>query len=109
MSIFENIKDRRIQIGMTQAELAELTGYTSKAAISQIESGKYDIPLSKVAVFAAALRTTPEKLFVPDDYSEEDLLLSRWRKADDGIKDAIRKLLDMPSREEKERSSSFIA
>ena len=41
---------------MTQTELAEKLGY-QKAAISKIELGVNDIPLSKVPAFAAALET----------------------------------------------------
>ncbi len=56
--ISTNIKDRRIRLGMTQTELAMRTGYSDKSMISQIESGKIDLPLSRVEVFARALRTT---------------------------------------------------
>ena len=58
MSIGEMIRNRRIELGLTQEELAERMGYTSKTSINKIELGINDIPLSKVCQFAKALSTT---------------------------------------------------
>ena len=60
--LYQNIRARRRQLGMTQQELAQRTGYTSTTSISKIESGKVDLPQSKIPVFAKALQTTPEEL-----------------------------------------------
>lgn len=56
--IGERIKDRRIQLGWTQEELAEKMGYKTKSSINKIELGLQDIPQSKIAQFADVMRTT---------------------------------------------------
>ncbi|WP_099321149.1 LexA family transcriptional regulator [Anaerococcus sp. Marseille-P3625] len=55
----QNIKKRRIELNMTQEELALKTGYKSKSAISKIELGNRDLSQSQISVFAKALNTTP--------------------------------------------------
>ena len=60
--IYRNIKDRRKELGLSPSDLAEKTGYADKGMISRIESGKVDLPLSKVIEFASALRMSPEEL-----------------------------------------------
>lgn len=57
-SIGERIRAARKAKGMTQAELAERTGYTSRSTIAKIEAGVNDIPQSQVAEFAEALGCT---------------------------------------------------
>lgn len=42
------IKARRIELGMTQTELAEKTGYTARSAISKIENGSLDLNQSTI-------------------------------------------------------------
>lgn len=46
---------------MTQKELAKMVGY-EHSMVAKIESGKVDLPLSKIFALAAALRTTPAYL-----------------------------------------------
>lgn len=53
--LYSNIRKFRIQRGLTQDELAEKMGYRSKSTIAKIESGKNDIPQSKIKDFADAL------------------------------------------------------
>lgn len=62
MTLYTNIRKRRKELNLTQDELAALTGYSGKSMIAKIESGKVDIPQSKIVEFAKALRTTPAKL-----------------------------------------------
>ena len=61
-SLYENIRQRREELGLSQWELAQKMGYTSRSSISKIESGENDIPQSKIMAFAAALETTPSEL-----------------------------------------------
>lgn len=70
MSILnERIKQRREDLGMSQAELAELLGYSNRSTIAKIEKGTNDITQSKIEAFAKALRTTPAYLMGWDDAS----------------------------------------
>lgn len=58
----ERIKQRREELEMSQAELAELLGYSDRSTIAKIEKGTNDITQSKIEAFAKALRTTPAYL-----------------------------------------------
>lgn len=62
MTIGDRIKSRRIQLGMTQEELALKLGYKSKSSINKIEIGVQDLPQKKIVAFAKALETTPAEL-----------------------------------------------
>lgn len=56
------IKNRREELGLTQAELAKKLGYKSRSSINKIEIGDNDLPQSKIIVFAKALNVTPSFL-----------------------------------------------
>lgn len=60
--LYNNIKIRRKALGLSQEELAKKMGYTSRSTIAKIESGRNDIPQSKIKAFAEALDTTPTVL-----------------------------------------------
>lgn len=60
--LYKNIRARRHELGMSQEELAKKMGYTSRSTIAKIESGRNDIPQSKIKAFAEALHTTPTAL-----------------------------------------------
>ena len=81
MGIGDRIKQRRIELGMSQQELATAMGYTSKSTINKIELGKNDVSQSKVVKFSKVLNTTPSYLMDWDlddenndvsDYSKEN-------------------------------------
>lgn len=62
MDLHQRIKQRRIELGMSQEELAFKLGYKSRSSINKIEMGDNDIPQSKILAFANALDTTPSYL-----------------------------------------------
>lgn len=72
MSIGVRIKTRRTQLKMSQRELANKMGYSNHSTIARIESGKVDIPQSKIVQFADALRTSVAYLMEWDSYRDED-------------------------------------
>lgn len=59
MTTGERIKARREELGMTQMELAEALGYTSKTTIAKIESGANELKQKMIVKIAKALHTTP--------------------------------------------------
>lgn len=77
-SIGQRIRRLRIDAGMTQAELAKLVGYASRASINKIELGKTDISQSKIIEFSFALKVSPIALLgltddaVPTDETVND-------------------------------------
>ena len=60
--IGKRIKEKRIELGITQEDLASKLGYKSKTTIAKIENGTNDITQSRVVDFANALNTTPAYL-----------------------------------------------
>ena len=62
LELYRNIKQLREAKGLSQDELARLTGYTSRSSIAKIEKGEVDLQQSKILAFAKALGTTPGKL-----------------------------------------------
>lgn len=76
MTIGERIRDRRIELGMTQDELAQKVGYKSRSSVNKIESSR-SLPLSKVQKMADALDTSPSFLMGWNDSdSPQDVPLS---------------------------------
>ena len=63
----QRILQRRMELEMSQEELAEKVGYKDRSSIAKIESGKRDIRQKKVIAFAQALKTTPQWLMGYDD------------------------------------------
>lgn len=61
-NISQRIKNRRIELRMSQQELADKLGYTSRSSITKIEKGTNDIPRTKIIEIANALQTTPSYL-----------------------------------------------
>lgn len=60
--IGSKIRKKRIELNLSQQELAEKMGYTSRSTITKIEKGENDIPRSKVIEMAKILKTTPAYL-----------------------------------------------
>lgn len=71
MTIYERIRDLRIKQNMSQQDLANKLGYTSRSTINKIEQGTRDIAQSKLEAFAIALRTTPAYLMGWEDEDYE--------------------------------------
>lgn len=62
MQIGNIIKKRRVQLGLSQTELANKLGFKSKASISRIELGAQSLPQNKILEMAKALDVSPEYL-----------------------------------------------
>lgn len=67
LQLYKNIKQRRLELGLSQTELAKLVGYADKGMISRIENGKVDLPQSQIEKFAIALQTSPSYLMGWED------------------------------------------
>lgn len=75
LPLYDNIRRRRIELGMSQQDLAEKMGYTSRTTIAKIEAGKIDIPNSKVIEFGKALGIHPGQLMGWTDKNN----INAWR------------------------------
>ncbi len=60
--VTNTIKDRRVALGITQAQLAEAVG-VSRQTINAIEAGKYSPTLELAMLVGVTLDTTLELLF----------------------------------------------
>lgn len=60
--LYENIRKRREELGMSQEALARRVGYTSRSTIARIERGDITIPSDKIEIFARVLGVLPEYL-----------------------------------------------
>lgn len=58
-TIGDRIKARRLELDMSQDELARLVGYKSRSSINKIESDGRLLPQRKIMEIATALNTTP--------------------------------------------------
>ena len=87
MNIGDRIKARRVQLGLSQEELAAKLGYKSRSTINKIELGVNDITQSKVSSIAKALDTTSAYLMGWDD--EQPLSVSA-----EGLSDIKRELIE---------------
>lgn len=91
METFENIRQLRKQLGLTQQELALKVGYTDRSTIAKIESGTVDLSQSKIATFAAVLGVTPAQLMGIEEKPtaiESDELLRQT----DEVKELLKKI-----------------
>ena len=71
MTIYERIRQLRIDAGMSQDDLAKAMGYSDRSMITKIESGKVDISQKKIIAFARVLNTTTAYLMGLDENVDE--------------------------------------
>ena len=62
LQLYKNIKARRLQLGMSQEDLAQKVGYSDRTSIAKIEAGKVDLSQSKIFAFAEALNISAPEL-----------------------------------------------
>lgn len=73
LKLYENIKRYRMEAKLSQAELAQRTGYTDRSSIAKIEKGLVDLSQSKIKQFAEVLGVTPGHLMGWDEKPAEEL------------------------------------
>ncbi len=61
MAVGKNIRDRRIELKMTQGDLAQKTGY-ERSMIAKIETNKVDLSIEKIDIIAKVLNINPAYL-----------------------------------------------
>ena len=73
LELYRNIKRKRLELNMSQEELAQKVGYTSRSTIARIEKGEIDISRDKIFAFAEALKTAPSELMGLSGCEESEL------------------------------------
>ena len=79
MNIGERIRQRRIELGMSQDELAKRCGYKSRSSINKIELSR-DLPLKKAQQFANILDIPIEELCGWNKYNYDAKLIRPSRE-----------------------------
>ena len=92
MTTADRIKNRRLELGLTQLEVAKRLGLTTKAAVSKVEGQGDNVTLKSVEKFAKALDCSP-------------LYLMGWLDEEEN-KDIKNNIDDLP--EHLQRYSQFI-
>ena len=72
MTVGEKIKQKRIELGWSQEELAKRCGYKSRSSINKIELAR-DLPLKKIEIMANVLGVTPAYLMGWEGQEKFDL------------------------------------
>ena len=67
MTIGERIRQRRIELGLTQEELAKKLGNKSRASVCTVEKDKEDLTTTRIRQYAEALDVSPSYLMGWDD------------------------------------------
>lgn len=73
MTVGERIRKRRLELGLTQDELAERLGYKGRTSVCVVETGGDNVTTTKVKKFAMALGVSPGYLMgwdAEDGYTE---------------------------------------
>lgn len=98
--IGRKLKMRRLELGMTQEELAHKLGYKSKSTINKIELNHHDVSQSKLMKLADALDCSPSYLLDDDssDLSSDNLakalaLYDKYQNAIPQVRAAVDSLL----------------
>ena len=110
MNIGERIRKRRLDLGLTQDEVAKKVGYKSRSSIQKIECAR-SLPLNKVEIMACALECEPSYLmgWISEDTAqaksirefykhnplsdEEWEIIKMYRKVDDSTRKAAYNVL----------------
>lgn len=71
MTIGERMKERRVELGLSQEELAKRAGYKSRSSIQKLESSR-NLPLVKVEKMAKALNCSPAYIMGWEDDAPTD-------------------------------------
>ena len=97
MTIGDIIRNRRKELNMTQEDVAKAVN-TTKATVSRWESGDISKIKNKTMEKLAHVLNMDPMLFLQREevlMPEEVDVINAYRKADDGTRSAVRKLLDV--------------
>ena len=76
MSIGQKIKQRRVELGWSQRDLAAKMGYNNNSTIARIEGGQVDIPQSRIMQFSKVLGVSVAFLMGWEEAQKNDDIIS---------------------------------
>lgn len=95
MTVGERIRQKRIELNMSQDELGKKVGYKSRSSIQKIESAR-NLPLPKVEKMAIALECSPSYLMGWEDNESErqaQEFIDLYSNADPDVQQSVVNLL----------------
>ena len=105
MHIGEKIKQRRIELGMSQRELARRMEYNGNSTLNRIENGTVEVTQTKLLQFAQALNVSVTYLMGVEENeqtnmdnpitNEEKILLELYRNIAEDKKEIVLKMLQV--------------
>lgn len=95
MTIGERIRQRRIELGLSQEEVSIKAGYKSRSSVNKLESSR-NLPLSKVEKMATALECTPAYLMGWEDENGEPETNQESYYIDDDAREMAQFLFENP-------------
>src|SRR5690242_14947908 len=94
MQLAENIRARREQLGLMQAQLAERAGFNSPQIVSSIERGERDVKAVELAAIARALHCDLMDLFAEKEQEVVPPVVA-WRDRPDDAADQAARLVQL--------------
>lgn len=76
MSIGKRIKEKRLEMNMSQRELASKLGYSDHSTLTRIEADKIDLPQSRIKQLSAILNVSVGYLMGWEEEPEEAGILA---------------------------------
>lgn len=86
--IGDRIRERRIELGMTQDELAKKLGYKTRSTITRIEKNDNDVNQSTLVKIAEALDVPPEYFIAPIEHPNRHSHIMKYIELMKGLSDA---------------------
>lgn len=116
-TIGDRIKERRLELDMSQDELARLVGYKSRSSINKIESDGRLLPQRKIMEIANALNTTPAYIMGWEESNEteapsvpltqqEETHIKKYRQLSDVRRYVVDEVLDAQYQKQMEEQSA---
>lgn len=106
--IGEKVRKRRLELGLTQEELALKMGYKNKSTINRIESNKSDVNQKNLVRLAEALGVSP-LYFIEDSFKANNVprrimaYYEMFLKLSQSNQESVMKYIDFLSNEESEK------
>lgn len=100
MKIGERIRQKRLELGLSQDELARKCGYKSRSSINKIEIAR-DMPLNKIELVAKALGCSPAYLMGWEEEAEptkENAVTLASIMKDKALLNYIKKIMSLPAK-----------
>ena len=96
-TVGQRVKEKRLELGMTQDALAKAAGYQSRSTINKIESGERTLSFARIKELADALEVTPDYLIgvesLPMDSMEAKIGIALKQACGDLKKKEIKELV----------------